>query len=160
MDDDALFDKPVYVKSTAYFPSYKGQMQPIDLSGDTPVLAAAWSLLSDAQRKENWRPGGWQIASASESGLIYILMHRDGTDGSHKSGGPEVWVFDPSSKRRVNRFELKEWGVSVEVTGGKNPYLVVTNGEMQLDVYAADTGKWLKMIGGAATMPFNLHALR
>ena len=160
VDDDPLFDKPVYVKGTAYFPSYKGQIQPIDLSGSKPALAAAWSLVSDAERKENWRPGGWQIASASDVGLIYVLMHRDGADGSHKGGGSEVWVFDPSSKRRVNRFELKEWGVSIEVTGGKNPYLVVTNGDMQLDVYVAETGKWLKMIAWAAATPFNLHALR
>ncbi len=160
VDVDPLFDKPVYVTGIAYFPSYKGQMQPIDLAGDKPVIEAAWSLVSDAERDENWRPGGWQIASVSESDLIYILMHRDGTNGSHKSGGAEVWVFDPSSKRRVNRFELKDWGVSIEVTRGKNPYLVVTNADMQLDVYAADTGKWLKMIGGAAAMPFDLHALR
>lgn len=160
VDDDPLFDKPVYVKGTAYFPSFKGQMQPIDLSGDTPAIGAAWSLVSADERAENWRPGGWQIATAGASGLIHVLMHRDGADGSHKSGGPEVWVFDPASKRRVNRFELKNWGVSIEVTGGKNPYLVVTNGDMQLDVYDAGTGKWLKMIGGAAAMPFNLHALR
>ena len=69
-------------------------------------------------------------------------------------------MYDPASKKRVKRFELKEWGVSIEVTRGKNPYLVVTNGDMQLDVYEASSGKWIKMIGGAAAMPLNLHALR
>jgi methylamine dehydrogenase heavy chain len=160
VDDDPLFDKPVYVGGIAYFPSLKGQMQAIDLSGDTPKVAAPWSLLTDAERGENWRPGGWQIATVDPAGLIYVLMHRDGADGSHKSGGPEVWVYDPASKKRVKRFELKEWGVSIEVTRGKNPYLVVTNGDMQLDVYEASSGKWIKMIGGAAAMPLNLHALR
>ena len=160
VDDDPLFDKPVFHDGTAYFPSFKGQIQPIDLSSNSPELMPAWSLLNDAERSENWRPGGWQIASVSQSGLIYVLMHRDGTNGSHKSGGSEVWVFDPSKKQRANRFELKEWGVSIEVTGGKDPYLVVTNGDMQLDVYAANSGKWLKMIGGTAAMPFNLHAVR
>ena len=160
VDDDPLFDKPVFHEGTAYFPSFKGQVQPIDLSSASPQLMPAWSLLSDAERSENWRPGGWQIATVSRSGLIYVLMHRDGHNGSHKSGGSEVWVFDASSNKRLHRFELKEWGVSIEVTGGKDPYLVVTNGDMQLDVYAASTGKWLKMIGGTAAMPFNLHALR
>jgi methylamine dehydrogenase heavy chain len=160
VDDDPLFDKPVYLKGTAYFPSYQGQMQAIDLSGDTPIVAPEWSLLTDAERDKNWRPGGWQIATVSGSGMIYVLMHSDGSEGSHKNGGSEVWVFDPSSKKRVNRFELKEWGVSIEITGGKDPYLVVTNGDMQIDVYNANSGKWLKMIGGAAAMPFNLHALR
>ena len=160
VDADPLFDKPVYIGGTAYFASYKGQMHAIDLSGDMPKLAKEWSLITDAERSENWRPGGWQIATVDPTGLIYVLMHRDGADGTHKSGGPEVWVFDPATQKRVKRFELKEWGVSIEVTGGKNPYLVVTNGDMQLDVYAASTGKWIKMIGGAASMPYNLHALR
>tara|TARA_R110001599_G_scaffold353859_1_gene600544 strand:- start:45441 stop:46607 length:1167 start_codon:yes stop_codon:yes gene_type:complete len=160
VDDDPLFDKPVYINGTAYFPTYNGQMQAIDLSADTPKVANAWSLVTDSERAENWRPGGWQIATVDASGLIYVLMHRDGADGTHKSGGPEVWVFDPASKKRVKRFELKEWGVSIEVTRGDKPYLVVTNGDMQLDVYEASSGKWLKMIGGAASMPYNLHALR
>ena len=160
VDDDPLFDKPVYLNGTAYFPSFKGQMQAIDLSGDAPAVTEPWSLLTETERNENWRPGGWQIATVDPSGQIYILMHRDGSDGTHKSGGSEVWVFDPASKKRVKRFELQEWGVSIEVTAGKNPYLVVTNGDMQLDVYEAASGKWLKMTGGAAAMPFNLHAVR
>lgn len=160
VDDDPLFDKPVYLNGTAYFPSYKGQMQAIDLSGDSPKVSERWSLLTDTERSENWRPGGWQIATVDPTGQIYVLMHADGSDGTHKSGGSEVWVFDPVSKKRVKRFELKEWGVSIEVTTGKNPYLVVTNGDMQIDVYEASSGKWLKVIGGAAAMPFNLHAVR
>jgi methylamine dehydrogenase heavy chain len=160
VDDDPLFDKPVYIDGVAYFPSFMGQLQPIDLASNTPKLRKSWSLVSDAERLENWRPGGWQIATVSDAGLMYILMHPDGKDGSHKSGGSEVWVFDPAKKQRVSRYKLKEWGVSVEVTRGKNPYLIVTNGDMQLDVYAAKTGKWQKMIGGTAAMPFNLHALR
>jgi len=160
VDDDPLFDKPVYLNGTAYFPRFNGQMQAIDLSGDAPAVTEPWSLLTETERNENWRPGGWQIATVDPSGQIYILMHLDGSDGTHKSGGSEVWVFDPASKKRVKRFELQEWGVSIEVTAGKNPYLVVTNGDMQLDVYEAASGKWLKMIGGAAAMPFNLHAVR
>ena len=159
VDNDPLFDKPVYIKSTAYFPSFKGLMQPINFSGKTPVLGDSWSLLSESERRQNWRPGGWQIATVDDNNLIYLIMHKDGFDGSHKSGGTEVWVFNPDTQRRVQRFKLKEWGVSIEVTRGKNPYLVVTNGDMQLDIYRANTGEWIKMIGGTAAMPFNLHAV-
>jgi methylamine dehydrogenase heavy chain len=160
VDDDPLFDKPVYIGQTAYFPSFKGQIQAVDLSGATPRPGDSWSLLSDTERRANWRPGGWQIATVNDAGLIYVLMHADGEDGSHKSGGSEIWAFDPASQKRVKRFELKNWGVSIEVTRGEKPYLVVTNAEMQLDIYTADSGMWLKMIGGTAAMPFNLHAVR
>jgi methylamine dehydrogenase heavy chain len=160
VDEDPLFDKPVFINQTAYFPTYKGAMQAIDLSADSPRLVKSWSLLSESDKEQNWRPGGWQIGTVNDDGLLYILMHRDGNNGSHKGGGSEVWVFDPATQKRLHRFELKNWGVSIEVTRGKSPYLVVTNGEMQLDVYNSSNGKWLKMIGGTAAMPFVLHALR
>jgi methylamine dehydrogenase heavy chain len=160
VDEDPLFDKPVFIGQNAYFPTFKGMMQAIDLSGATPRPAVIWSLLGDAERQENWRPGGWQIASVSDAGLIYVLMHPDGKNGSHKDGGSEVWIFDPNKKQRVGRMKLKNWGVSIELTSGKQPYLVVTNADMQLDVYEAESGSWLRMIGGAAAMPFNLHTLR
>ena len=88
-------------------------------------------------------------------------MHPDGEDGSHKGGGTEVWVFDVDAKKRVGRIVLKEWGVSIEVTKGEHPYLAVTNGNMDLDVYSVDTGEWLRFIGGRAfETPFILHASR
>ncbi len=160
VDEDPLFDKPVYIGQTAYFATFLGQIQAIDLAEDSPRLGDSWSLLSEREQRENWRPGGWQIISVSDAGFIYVLMHRDGENGSHKGGGSEVWVFDPATRKRIARHELKTWGVSIEVTRGKTPFLVVTNGEMQLDIYDASSGTWLKMIGGTAAMPFNLHALR
>jgi methylamine dehydrogenase heavy chain len=160
VDDDPLFDKPVLIGQTAYFPTFKGEMRAIDLSGKAPRPGQSWSLLSAGEQDENWRPGGWQIASVGAEGLIYVLMHPDGSNGSHKNGGSEIWVFDPKKQARTKRITLKNWGVSIELTRGENPYLVVTNADMQLDIYAAGTGDWIKMIGGTAAMPFNLHAVR
>jgi methylamine dehydrogenase heavy chain len=160
VDDDPLFDKPVYIDKTAWFPSFKGDMQSIDLSGKTPVVQARWSLLNKEQKSEKWRPGGWQIATVNDRGFIYILMHKNGYNGSHKSGGSEVWVYDPVTQKRVNHFALKNWGVSIELTGGNKPFLVVTNGSMQLDVYDPQNGQWLKMIGDVGPSPFYIHAQR
>ncbi|MGI9293655.1 MAG: amine dehydrogenase large subunit [Pseudomonadales bacterium] len=160
VDEDPLFDKPVFIGQTAYFPSFLGMVQAIDLSENTPRPGKPWSLLSTGERKKNWRPGGWQIASASDAGLIYVLMHPEGTNGSHKDGGSEIWAFNPNTQKRVNRVKLKNWGVSIELTSGKTPYIVVTNADMQLDIYSAKTGEWIKMIGDTAAMPYNLHAVR
>ncbi len=160
VDNDPLFDKPVFIGHTAYFPSFHGMMQAIDLSDKTPRPGKPWSLLSEAEQQENWRPGGWQVASVSEEGMIYVLMHPGGANGSHKDGGSEIWTFNPKTQKRINRLKLKNWGVSIELTSGDTPYIVVTNADMQLDIYAAKTAKWIKMIGGTAAMPLNLHALR
>lgn len=160
IDADPLFDKPVYIGQTAYFPSFKGRVQPVDMSGSKPALGKAWSLVSKEERSQNWRPGGWQIATAGDTGLLYVLMHQDGADGTHKNGGSEVWVFDPKQQARVKRIALESWGVSIAVTAGKKPYLVVTNADMQLDVYSAASGAWVRMIGGAAAMPLVLYSNR
>lgn len=87
-------------------------------------------------------------------------MHKGGKDGTHKSGGPEVWIYDTSTKKRLQKIVLKNWGVSIEVTRGPRPLLAVTNGDMQIDVYDANSGEWKTMVGGAAAMPLSLHALR
>lgn len=161
IDDDPLFDKPAYIGQTAYFPTYKSQFVPIDLSGEKPVVGEAWSMLTEEDKAGNWRPGGWQIISKDDAGHLYVLMHPDGENGTHKGGGTEVWVFDPAKKQRIKRFPLQEAaGFSIEVTRGDKPYLVVTNGAMQLDIYQAEDGKWLKTIGQTADMPITLHAKR
>jgi len=158
-DKDPLFAFNAKMGNVAYFPSFLGQVQAIDMSSKTPKILESWSLASDEDKKENWRPGGWQIITAHDKGELFVLMHKDGHNGSHKDGGSEVWVFDTKSKKRIKRFVLKEWGVSIEVTRGESPYLVVTNGNYNLDVYSADDGSWIRMIGGRAfEMPMVLHA--
>ena len=161
-DADPIFAKPAVLAGVYYFPSFKGRVHPVDMNAAAPDIQADWSLLQDNDRQENWRPGGWQIATSHEtSRRLFILMHPDGEDGSHKGGGSEVWVFEVDTKKRLDRISLKEWGVSIEVTQGEQPYLVVTNGNMDLDVYSADSGEWLRLIGGKAfEMPMILHASR
>ena len=161
-DTDPIFAKPAVIDGVYYFPSFKGMVHPVDMNAADPGMLDAWSLLQEQDRQENWRPGGWQITTAHEaSGRLFVLMHPDGEDGSHKGGGTEVWVFDVDAKKRVGRIVLKEWGVSIEVTKGEHPYLAVTNGNMDMDVYSVDTGEWLRFIGGRAfETPFILHASR
>ncbi len=161
-DTDPIFAKPALIGGVYYFPSFKSMVHPVDMNAADPVMPDAWSLLQEQDRQENWRPGGWQVATAHEaSGRLFMLMHPDGNNGSHKGGGSEVWVFNVQSRQRLARIVLKQWGVSIEVTQGDEPYLAVVNGDMDLDVYAADTGEWLRFIGGRAfETPFILHASR
>ena len=161
-DTDPIFAKPAVIDGVYYFPSFKGMVHPVDLNAADPGMLDAWSLLQEQDRQENWRPGGWQIATAHEAGRrLFVLMHPEGENGTHKGGGSEVWVFDVDAKQRVDRINLKEWGVSIEVTLGEQPYLAVTNANMELDVYSANSGEWLRFIGGRAfETPFILHAAR
>jgi methylamine dehydrogenase heavy chain len=115
----------------------------------------------EAERAGGWRPGGAMFGGADDAGRLYLLMHAEGREGSHKDGGAEAWVFDVKKKTRVQRIVLKSWGVSLEATRGTAPLLVVTNAEMNLDVYDAADGKHLRTITGLGQeTPVILHAAR
>lgn len=146
VDEEPMFEKPAMVGGKAYFPSFRGSMQPVGLNGNSPSIKKSWSLVSDEERAAGWRPGGLQLLDSDAKGRIYILMHPEGYNGSHKDGGPEVWVFDPRKKKRLQRIKLKTHGVSLAVTQDKNPILVVTNAEMNLDVYSADNGEYVRTL--------------
>ena len=95
---DPVFDQPVIAGGKAYFDSYHGQIYSVDLTGDTAQSEGSWSLVSDDEKKENWRPGGWLTIAANEKGdLLYVLMHQGG-EWTHKQPGKEVWVFDTAHK--------------------------------------------------------------
>ncbi len=161
IDNDALFMKTAVIDGIAYFPTFTGNVRPIDLSGKFAEVQDAWPLVSAAERQSNWRPGGWQVVTGDKAGRLYVLMHENGHEGSHKDGGSEVWVFDPKTRARVARIPLKTWGISIEATSSTPAYLVVVNAEMDLDVYDAASGAWLRGIGGGlADSPYALYSVK
>ena len=84
-----------------YFPSYTGNIQEIDLSGAAAGLGEKWSMLDEADSKQNWRPGGAWLAATDSTRRLYVMMHENGGEGSHDNPGSEIWVFDTASKTRV-----------------------------------------------------------
>jgi methylamine dehydrogenase heavy chain len=73
-----------------------------------------------------------------------------------------VWVYDPVKKQRVLRIALQAWGLSLAVSRGKNPRLMVTNPiDMSLEMYEGLSGKFVKTITdfGQET-PLMLHGSR
>lgn len=160
IDEEPIFEKPAIIGGTAYFPTFHGDMQPVDLGGATPKIDKRWPLLSTAERKAGWRPGGWQLLDKDASGHIYILMHAQGYAGSHKDPGSEVWVYDVKKKKRVAKIVLQNPAISVVLTQDKTPLLVATTATMILDVYDAKQGKYLRTLKdfGQET-PFVVYAV-
>lgn len=144
IDDDPLFMFATQGTQLTHFLSYSGDLQTIDFSGDAPDVKKRWSLLGEDTK--TWRPGGWQVISQDEAGNVYALMHADGFDGSHKNGGTEVWVINPSKKKVMRRIELKNLAWSVGVSAGKKPMMVAASLAGFMDVYDASSGKHLRQL--------------
>ena len=104
--DDPLTEKGARTAQTRWvFASFEGHAHEVDFSGERPRSQAPWSLFTDAEREDGWRVGGNQhLAVHRASGRLYSVVHQ-GERGSHKDGGPEVWVYDLAAKRRVSVVE-------------------------------------------------------
>jgi methylamine dehydrogenase heavy chain len=103
-DDDALFTSGAQADDNYTFVSFKGNVQTVNVAGDTAVAEAPWPLATAADAKAGWRPGGYQpVALHDKSGRIFVGMHPKGKEGSHKLAATEIWAFDPSTRKRVSR---------------------------------------------------------
>jgi methylamine dehydrogenase heavy chain len=138
--DDPLFSAPATIGATNFFISYKGRVQPIDLSAAAPRLLPAWSLVTEEEAKANWRPSGSQLAVVGAGGRLFVIMQPNGKDGSHMDGGNEVWVFDTASHAKVATIKLKSMAQCIGVSGDEHPQLLATTLSATLDSYDAATG--------------------
>ncbi len=143
LDNDPHFEKTATVDGIMYMPTFLGNITPIDLTGEAAVVGESWSLVSEEEKAEGWRPGGWQLISSDSRGRLYVLMHDKGFNGSHKDPGKEVWVFDPGTKKRLFRIELQYPTTHIHLTNTDDPLLVTEGGEKgdMLAVYDAYTGE-------------------
>jgi len=153
---DALIEKAAIVDGIAYFPTFLGRMFPIDLNGDSISVGEPWSLLGAGD--DGWRPGGLSVTGTNSDGNVFVLMHPDGYEGSHKDPGTEVWIFDTEAERRVNRIALNLPAISIGLTRDDQPLMLATNVNLEVDVYDATSGDYLRTLSGiGAETPFMLH---
>lgn len=111
-ETDPVTEKAVRVGDTWIFVSYDGYAHPVDVSAADPVFGERWSLLSDADRDEQWRIGGNDHLAVHEgSGRLYSLVHQGGVD-THKHPGSELWVYDLAKRERLQRIELLNPGIT------------------------------------------------
>lgn len=122
-DKSPIFTQTVNDGDDYSFLSFYGDIYTANLGGAVAEIGASWSLLDDADRKDNWRPGGYQpFALSKDNGRLYVAMHPNGVEGSHKNPAQEIWAFDVASKKRVERVEGNN-AVALEVSRGANPLL-------------------------------------
>lgn len=157
-DTTPIFERPAIIDGIAYFPSFTGTMHVVDMSGEVAQYRGSWPMLSEAEAAANHRPSGLSFTDYDDQGHFYTIMQADGAEGTQSHGGHQVWVYDPVAQRKVREIDLPNWGISLAVTRGDKPLLVVTNGELQLDVFDATSGELIQTIGDfGSDTPLLIH---
>jgi methylamine dehydrogenase heavy chain len=162
VEADPLFEKPASHDGMSWFPTYEGQVLPVDFRGDVAKPGEPWSLLGKEDREAGWRPGGVQFLGTDAAGKVYMLFHGGGESASHQDSGTEAWVFDMKAKKRERRIALKHPAISLALTQDEKPLMVTIGntetGAFVLDVYDAQNGQWLRSLAdfGAET-PFVVY---
>jgi len=104
-DKDAWFVQGEQDGDAYRFVSFLGHVASVNVGGDTAAAGETWPLIRSADdRKKAWRPGGYQpLAVHAGSGRLYVAMHPQGAEGSHKNPAKEIWAYDIKTKKRIAR---------------------------------------------------------
>lgn len=83
------------------FLSYKGRLSRVSLEGETASVLDTADLGAQAQ---GWAPSGFQpFALDAKNGIVYVLMHGEAFEGSHKNPSAEIWSYDLKAKKLLAR---------------------------------------------------------
>jgi methylamine dehydrogenase heavy chain len=151
---DPVTEKGVRVGDTWYFVSFAGAVRPVVIGKDGPQAGTSWSLLSDADKAQKWRPGGLQqLAAHAGLNRLYSIMHQ-GPLESHKDPGRQVWVYDLARRQRIQTIDMKNNSGSIQTTHDAHPLLFSIFIESNvLDVYDATSGAFLRSVPDIGTTP-------
>jgi methylamine dehydrogenase heavy chain len=151
---DPVTEKAVRIGDTWYFVSFAGRIYPLQARAQTATMGPPWWLTSEAERKAGWRPGGLQqLAVNPQKSRLYAIMHRGGVE-THKDPGKDVWVYDVSTRQRLQQFALKNLATSIQLSSDAQPLLYSISLERtDLDIYDAASGKLLRSVDHVGTTP-------
>ncbi|MFT0533715.1 amine dehydrogenase large subunit [Castellaniella hirudinis] len=148
--DDPVFITPGLLSDRLVFVSFYGNVYTATPTADGMDFAPTWSLLDAQDRAQGWVPGGYNLLAVEPgSQRLYIFMHPEGKEGSHKNPAAELWVYDLKAKKRIARVPGLD-GLSMSVIPGKTPQLVTIDGANAhlYDISAAEP-KLIRTIEGA-----------
>ena len=149
-------EKAVRRGDSWYFVSYDGTIYSVSIGRDGADLTAGphWSLTSDSERAQQWRPGGLQqLAVHVGLNRLYAIMHRGGPE-THKDPGREVWVYDLDRHARVQKIPMQHDSGSILVSRDAKPLLFSIFIESNiLNVYDAASGRHLRTVPDIGTTP-------
>lgn len=118
------------------FISFNGNVYELSDSGDTVSLTNKFSLVEGVDG--DWAPGGVDIAAYNDANdVLFVNMHPDAYNGSHKDAAQEVWAVDLGDGKVLSRTPVEELA-SLSVTDGEAPVVFGLDEESTLTRFETD----------------------
>jgi len=112
--------------------SYHGSVYTVQLAGAAPTAREPWSFVDAAAKKQRWAPGGYALfAIDPDTRRLYVGMHDQQAEGSHKNPAKQLWVLDLAAQKRVARLP-GGMALSMAMTHGQPRRLYLLNAENRL----------------------------
>lgn len=125
VETDPLFAQSQRVDGDLMFMSYSGVLYRISDKGDAAELVDTFAFAKDVPG--NWAPGGYAVMGYNApNGIMFVLMHPDAKDGSHKDHSQEIWAVDVARKAVLYRSVAKGLN-EIAVSQDANPVVFGVN---------------------------------
>lgn len=141
VDGDALY---IHAQRTSagklVFTSFNGNLYLVDDSSGTFKLTEKIEVSKGVEG--NWAPGGYAISAYnSANDMLFMIMHPDAYEGSHKDGSKEIWAYSLKEHKLISR-SAAEHLVAIAVTQDKEPKIFGSNeDEETADEYTLSSAK-------------------
>lgn len=141
-DKDALFMHGQRDGADWILLSFAGDIYRVNGDGDTAKVVEKTTMAEDG-----WRPSGYQThAYHAASGTLFVLMHPNGAEGSHKNPAEEIWAYDLKNKKLLSRSPTTTaFSVAVSQGEGAPAAYALNLVEAQLMRYTADPAAGYKL---------------
>jgi methylamine dehydrogenase heavy chain len=102
VDKDPIFMSAARVGADWVFISYHGNIYRVADSGPTIKLSDTYSVTAGVDG--GWAPGGAQLIAYNRGhNVLFVGMHPNAREGSHKEPATEIWAYDLASRKLLYR---------------------------------------------------------
>lgn len=125
VDADALFVSAERIEGKLGFVSFKGNLYLLDDATGTVTLSEKLPLAEGVEGA--WAPGGYNLYDYNDpNGILFVTMHDEAEEGTHKNASKEIWAYDIKNKKLLYRSPV-EHIISLTVSDDPVPVVYALN---------------------------------
>jgi methylamine dehydrogenase heavy chain len=135
VDKDAIFMSGERVGADLVFMSFNGNVYRVNDSGESVNLVDTYSMTAGVEG--GWAPGGSQLMGYNKANhVLFVGMHPNAHEGSHKDAAKEIWAYNLATKRLLYRSPVDDI-LSLTATDAASPVVYASKPKLLIR-YEAD----------------------